>query len=131
MRWRCEPISHRAGEPAAHARQRPQAVTHASATASPTLRREHAGADGLDDARALVAEHHRQVVGPHAVHDVQVGAADAGSGDAHAHLARLRLAELDLLDAQRSARLPQHRGPDQHARSIGTAETLARCRVRA
>ena len=36
MRWRCDPISHRAGEPEAHARQRPHAVTHASATASPT-----------------------------------------------------------------------------------------------
>ena len=79
------------------------------------LRRQHAGPDGVDDARALVAEHHRQVVRPGAVHDVEVGAADAGGGDAHAHLARLRLAELDLLDAQRSAGLPQDRGPREHA----------------
>ena len=115
MRWRCEPISHSAGEPAAQARQRPHAVTHASATASPTLRRQHARADGLDDARALVAEHHRQVVRPDAVHDVQIGAAHARGGDAHAHLAGLRLGELDLLDAQRRAGLPQHSGPRQHA----------------
>ena len=68
--------------------------------------RQHARADGLDDARALVAEHHRQVVRPDAVHDVQIGAADARGGDAHAHLAGLRLGELDLLDAQRRAASP-------------------------
>ena len=37
MRWRCDPISQSAGEPEAHQRQRPQAVTHASATASSTF----------------------------------------------------------------------------------------------
>ena len=91
MRWRCEPISHSAGEPEAHARQRPQAVTHDERDRIADARREHAGADGVDDARALVAEHHRQVVRPDAVHDVEIRAADAGGGDAHAHLAGLRL----------------------------------------
>jgi hypothetical protein len=53
-----------------------------------------------------VAEHHRQVVRPHTVDDVEIRTADACGGDAHAHLPRLRLAELDLLDAQRGTGLP-------------------------
>ena len=109
MRWRCEPISHSAGEPDG-ARATATAGRHPrERDGIADARRQHAGADGVDDPRALVAEHHRQVVRPHAVHDVEIGAADARGGDAHAHLARLRLAQLDLLDAQRSAATPTAR----------------------
>ena len=109
MRCRCEPISHSAGAPDAHARQRPQAGHPRERDGIADARREHARADGVDDARALVAEHHRQVVRPDAVDDVEIGAADARGGDAHAHLAGLRLGQLDLLDAQRRAAIPTAR----------------------
>ena len=88
-------------------------------------RRQHARPDGLDDPGALVAEHHRQVVLPGAIHDVEVGAADAGGGDAHPHLARPRLAELDLLDAQRSTGLPQDCCLRAHGGSIGSSRDVA------
>ena len=110
MRWRCDPISQSAGEPAAHARQRPQAVTQASATASPTRGARTPGPTASTMPGALVPEHQRQVVGPDALHHVQIGPADARCGDAHAHLAGVRLVELDLLDAQRGAGFPEHSG---------------------
>ena len=49
----------------------------------------HVGADRLDDAGALVAEHDRPVEreAPDAVDDVQIAVADAGRDGAHQHLA--------------------------------------------
>ena len=57
-------------------------------------------ADGLDDAGALVAEQHRERMVVAGSHDVEVGVADAGGLDPDASLARARLVQLDLLDAE-------------------------------
>src|SRR5207244_6543592 len=68
-------------------------------------------ADLLDDAGALVSEHHRPAtLAELAVSKPHVGVADAGRRDAHEHLARLRRIELDLLDAHRPSGLAQHDG---------------------
>ena len=50
-------------------------------------------ADRLDDARALVAHHHRRGPRPVAVHDVQVGMADAARAQLDEHLAAARALE--------------------------------------
>jgi hypothetical protein len=64
------------------------------------------GADLLDDARALVAEHHRHRRRERAVADEQVGVADARRHDAHPHLVGLQVAELDVLQREgRTVRL--------------------------
>ena len=61
-------------------------------------------------------------------HVVVVAVADARGGDAHAHLARARVVELEILDAQRLARLVQHRRPHraQASRSVVTARPVVR-----
>ena len=70
-----------------------------------------AGPDPLDDARALVPEHARRVAGRvGARRRVQVGVADAARGEAHEHLAGLRLGQVDVLDDERLAELLEHRG---------------------
>ena len=71
------------------------------------IARRHAfdvGPDLLDDARGLVPEHHRQRPRPRAVDDREIGMADTRRLDPHQQLARLRLVELDLLDAERTRR---------------------------
>lgn len=63
-----------------------------------------AGADRLDDAAGLVAEHARQRHAPRhpgrPVVDLHIGAADTGGGDADPDLARLGRAWLDLAKPQ-------------------------------
>src|SRR5262249_16567504 len=60
-------------------------------------------ADGLHDAGALVAEHHRPRTLPLALHHVQVGAADADRDNADEHLVRPGLAQVDLAHLERPA----------------------------
>ena len=69
-----------------------------SATGRPDDGRVEPGADGLDDARALVAQHDRPRALPVAVADVQVGVADARRGHPHEDLARPRVVEAQRLD---------------------------------
>ena len=57
-------------------------------------------ADGLDDTGAFVAEQHRKRMVVAGSHDVEVGVADAGRLDPDTSLARARLVQLDLLDAE-------------------------------
>ena len=72
-------------------------------------------AERLDDARALVAEHRRRVARRvDARGRVEVGVADPAGDQAHQHLARARLGEVDVLDDERPAELLEHRGPDPH-----------------
>ena len=73
------------------------------------------GADPLDDAGALVAEHGRRVArGVGAGGGVEVGVADAAGDEADEHLAGPRLGQLDLLDRERLPELLQHRGAHLH-----------------
>jgi hypothetical protein len=67
-------------------------------------------ADLLDDAGALVAQHRRQRVRVGALHEVQVGVAEAGGLGADQHLVRARLVDLDVFDLKRLAHFAQHGG---------------------
>ena len=58
-------------------------------------------ADGLDDARGLVAEHGRRGPRPLALHEVEVAVAQARRGGADQDFARTRVVDLDVLDGQR------------------------------
>ena len=60
-----------------------------------------ARAELLDDARALVAEHHRQRPRPVAVDHREVGMAEADRAHLQQHLARARRVELDVGDLER------------------------------
>ena len=84
-------------------------------TWSPTATDVDARADRLDDAGALVAEHRRRVPGGiDTRRRVQVGVADAAGDEAHQHLARLRLGQLELLDLERCSELLEDRGANLH-----------------
>jgi hypothetical protein len=72
--------------------------------------RRHAGADLLDDARALVAEYHGQRVRRHARNHVPVAVADAARLDADEDLAVARGGQLDLLDAEGLSDPPEDGG---------------------
>ena len=64
---------------------------------------------------ALVAEHGRRVAGRvGARRRVHVGVADAARLEAHEHLARLRLGQVDLGHVQRLTELLEHRGANLH-----------------
>ena len=79
--------------------------------------RADALADALDDARALVPEHRRRVAGRvGAGGRVEVGVADAAGDEAHEHLARARLGQVDLVHDERRSELLEHGGPDLHHR---------------
>ena len=78
----------RCGRSRRHSSQRPQAGAQDSATWSPGATRVTPGADRLDDAGALVAEHGRAGRLGGAVDRVQVGVADAAGVQPHQHLAR-------------------------------------------
>ena len=68
-------------------------------------------ADLFDDARGLVAQHHRPHRDPPlAAHDVIVGAAQAHRGDAHQHFGRPRRIERDALDRHRGADFAKNGG---------------------
>ena len=69
------------------------------------------GADLLDQAGGLVAEHRRQLSAPGPVDVVDVAVADAAGADVDADLAGLRRVDLDVLDAQRRTELVADSGP--------------------
>ncbi len=75
----------------------------------------HVGADRLDHSPALVAEHRRRVARRvDARRRVQVGVADAARHQAHEHLARARLGQVDVVDDQWLPELLKHGGADLH-----------------
>jgi cytosine/adenosine deaminase-related metal-dependent hydrolase len=74
------------------------------------LHRAHLGAHGLDDAGALVAQDGRQRVRVGALHEVQVGVADAGRRGADQHLVWPGLVDLHVLDLKRLSDFAQHGG---------------------
>jgi hypothetical protein len=76
--------------------------------------RVDAGADSLDDARALVAQNDRLRREKAGV-DVQVGVADPRRDDPNQHLAAARLLELELLELRRAFLTPRHRSDDPHS----------------
>ena len=78
-------------------------------------------ADRLDDARALVAEHHRPRAHPLALDDVQVGAADADGVDAHERVARPGPLEVDRAHDERGARRLEERRAHPHRRPMPAA----------
>src|SRR5580698_2852361 len=61
----------------------------------------HLGADLLDDARGLMAEHRRQRVRIKPLHEMQVGMTEPGDAGADQNLARSGLLQADILDHQR------------------------------
>ena len=68
-----------------------------------------AGGDGLHEARALVAEHHRPPVSAqHAVGEVDVGVADPRRGDPHLDLAGAGWVEPDRLDLDGAPGFAEH-----------------------
>src|SRR5579859_5075236 len=77
----------------------------------------HAGPDILDDARALVAEHHGQPRLKVAAHDVIVGMAQASVRISDQHLALTRTLEVQFLDLQPLAGLVDYGGLCLHRRS--------------
>ena len=87
-------------------------------TWSPTAQRVDPLADRLDDARALVAEHRRGIARRvDARRRVHVGVADATRHEAHEHLARLGLLQVELLHDERLAELLENRSAHPHARA--------------
>jgi hypothetical protein len=66
---------------------------------------DHSGADLLDDAGPLVAEHDRQLGRVDALDDMEVGVADAARRHPYEHLALLRGIEFQLLEDQRPPEL--------------------------
>ena len=86
---------HAQDRPRTHARQWPQAVAPGQDDAVAGSEPGHAGAQRLDRAGALVAEHQRKRHRPLAVDAVQVAVADAAGAVADAHLARAGIVELE------------------------------------
>jgi mycofactocin precursor len=76
-----------------------------------------AGPDLLDDARALVPEHHRQSRLEVTVRDVYVGVAQPRVRVADQHLPLPRPVEVELLDLDRLAGLVHHCGGGFHGAS--------------
>ncbi len=76
------------------------------------------GADRLDDACALVAEHDRHRVGERAFDDLEVGMAQPRRHDAHQHIVRRQLPDRQAADLERPADAGQDRGVElDHAQS--------------
>ncbi len=59
------------------------------------------GADLLDHAGRLVAEHGRQWMRIESFHEMQIGMTEPGDGGADQHLARTGFWQADVLDHQR------------------------------
>ena len=97
---------------------------HDSTTSSPGASAANTLANRLDDARALVAEHHRRGPLPLALDHVQVGAADAAGRHPHEHLARAWLVELDLADLERPSLLVEDGRAGDHSSAAFTSEQL-------
>ena len=107
--------THAAGRPRAQSAHWPQEGAHESTTSSPTRDGRHRGARGLDDAGALVAEHHRRRSLPLALDLVQVGAADADRRHADDDVVGAGLREVELDDLERLADAAEEPGPCLHA----------------
>ncbi len=81
----------------------------------------HAGAHGLDHARRLVAEDHRDERRPLVLHDREVAVAQAAVGDAHVDVPGRRRRHVDVVDhVERLAADLEQRGPHRPASSLGT-----------
>ena len=80
-------------------------------TRSPTATFVTPGADGVDDAGDLVAEHAGRGERDLALEDVEVGVADAARRDLHAHLVLMRLRHDQLLDGHGLVGLGEDGGP--------------------
>ena len=89
--------------------------------------RVDARSDPLDDAGAFMAENGRCVArGVGAGSGEQIGMADPARDEPDEHLSRLRVGQLDRLDLERSAELPEDCGLNAHRRII--VEPMARIR---
>src|SRR6185437_12227793 len=80
-----------------------------------------AGADFLDDSRALVPADDGHRGGQVAGDDVLVGMAQATAAEGDEHLSLLRRVEFDLLDRPLLVPVPQHRCASLHATSLARA----------
>ena len=78
----------------------------------------HAGADRLDDAGTLMAEHGGAACLGRAVDRVEVGVADAARAEPHEHLARLWRGELEILHLVRPTGCLEHSGANLHRRLL-------------
>ena len=75
----------------------------------------HAGPDGLDHSRALVAEHDREAPGAQmAFSQVEVGVTHARRRHPNQDLARARRVEQHLLHGELRSGLVRHRGRNAH-----------------
>ena len=102
-----------------HSSHSPHDGAHESATWSPGADTRHAGADGLDDARALVAEHRRARRLRRPVDRVLVGVADAADACSRTSTSPSRGSrEVELGDVLAAPGLLEDRGADLQA---GTA----------
>ena len=96
-------------------------------TWSPGASEVTSGADRLDDAGSLVAEHRRRVAGRvGAGGRVEVGVADAAGDESDERLPGPRLGELDLLHSERLPELLEHRGAHLHLGAGSTQPLLKR-----
>ena len=86
------------GSPRLQARHSPQTARQFRTTKSPGRHRGDAVADGLDDARGLVAEQERELVVDAALAVVQVGVADPAGLDLHHRLPRTGIGHVDRDD---------------------------------
>ncbi len=87
-------------------------------------RQRHRDADGLDDARSLMAQDDWQWVGQRALDDFQVGVTETAGTQAHQDVVRAKGAERDALDGKRPTYLVQDGGAEVHdaaAPPTGTA----------
>jgi hypothetical protein len=86
--WVARTATHRLVLPDLQNRHSPHSAVYSGITWSPGLHAGHALAHLDDDARALVAQHHReQAFGVIAAQGERIGVADARVGDAHQHFA--------------------------------------------
>ena len=92
-----------AGRPRRQSAHSPQDGAQESTTSSPAASPRTRVPDRLDDARALVPEHHRRRPLELALDAVEIGAADPDRGHAHEHVGRPGIGDLDLLDRERPA----------------------------
>ena len=117
---------HRLERPSKQYRQLPQAGEKVEDDVLADARRVDALPDRVDHAGALVAQHHRQRHGPLAVHVGQVGAADAGGQQPHAHLVAARRVEVELAHLERLVGLDQDGGADADRLAHATSTQLMR-----
>ena len=94
-------LSHTCELPERQELQRPQAGTKGQYHLLAGADGGDAGADGLDGAGSLVAQHHGQGDGGVAVHEVAVAAADAGGPDFHQNFPFLGVVQLHVFNHQR------------------------------